>query len=361
MRHAHLALTSAVFLFGLTVPASAQAFDLDIDPTASVFSFSGTTNVGPIIGTPPTFQLDGTEGLDVAFGCDGLPATGRYTGGDGITIPSVIGGEIPGAFPFLPPLATLTITNLHVSYVSSNFAIASDGTFTAIGRLLVLSGTVDFVPLIGDPGSLDLAGFESAPAPASGQVVVTTTELRALVDLVVAIPIDAAGVTGTIDLVGTLDGTAPRIATFCDSFDGSLASCPCGNAGSPESGCDLPQATGGVQLTVAAKTTAPLNRATLLGCGFPSMGSPTAIVIRAPTLEAAPVVFGDGVRCVGVPLVRLTPVFASGGASMHVVGHGAMAGLGSFHYQVWFRSTPKSFCDADAAFNLSNGVSLTWP
>jgi hypothetical protein len=363
MRHLPLALTSALVLIGSAVPCGAQAYDLDLDSGASSFMFSGTTNVGPIVGTPNTFQIDGIAGLDLAFGCDGLPATGQLGGGDIVTIPNVLNGHVPNPIPIFPPLASVTITDMHVTFESTVFTVAPTGHFTATTTMVVQSGSVDFVPVIGDPGTLDLAGFTSSPDAVPGQVIVSPTGVRVVLDVDLDIPIDNpdAGVTGTVNFVGTADGTAPRIATFCDSSDGSLTSCPCSNPGSPDSGCEVPQGTGGVQLTVSGQSTTPLNRATLLGCGFPSMGSPTAIVIRAPSLEAAPVVFGDGLRCIGVPLVRLTPVFASGGASTHIVGHGAMAGIGSFHYQVWFRSTPMSYCDAAAAFNLSNGVSLTWP
>jgi len=148
---------------------------------------------------------------------------------------------------------------------------------------------------------------------------------------------------------------------FCDGSDDSLASCPCGG-GAPDTGCEIAQGTGGVGLTVFAQETSPLNRATAVGTGFPSMGSPAAIVIRSSGLDpASPVVFGDGLRCVSVPLVRLGATQAAGGTSIHTFGHGSMAGSGSFAYQLWFRNTPISFCDPVAAFNLSNGRLLTWP
>ena len=92
-----------------------------------------------------------------------------------------------------------------------------------------------------------------------------------------------------------------------------------------------------------------------------TMASPSVIVIRAGGLDsAAPVVFGDGVRCIGTPVVRLGATFASGGSSVHVFGHGTMAGAGEFAYQLWFRNTPIMYCDSSAAFNLSNGRTLTW-
>jgi hypothetical protein len=154
--------------------------------------------------------------------------------------------------------------------------------------------------------------------------------------------------------------TAPCPETFCDAGDGSLASCPCGNTGDPDTGCDLQQGTGGVQIGVARQQTTPQNRATFIGNGFPSATSPTALVIRSTGLDAAtPVVFGDGLRCVSVPIVRLGATFASGGLSEHTLGHGAAVGSGTFYYQVWLRNTPAGFCTPDA-FNLSNGTTLTW-
>jgi hypothetical protein len=150
-------------------------------------------------------------------------------------------------------------------------------------------------------------------------------------------------------------------STFCDGSDGSLASCPCANPGAADTGCDIQQGTGGVALVPLAQETSPLNRATVTGTGFPPASTPTSIVIRAAGLDTgSPVVFGDGLRCVGVPLVRLAATFANAGTSTHTFGHGAMAGTGTFYYQLWFRNTPIMFCDPAAAFNLSGGRTLDW-
>jgi hypothetical protein len=115
-----------------------------------------------------------------------------------------------------------------------------------------------------------------------------------------------------------------------------------------------------VRLDVLAQTLNP-NRATLAGSGYSVMGSPTAIAIRSTTLDSAtPVVFGDGLRCIAANIVRLAATTATSGASQHTFGHGAMAGPGLFYYQLWFRSTPGSFCVPGAAFNLSSGRVLGW-
>ena len=154
-------------------------------------------------------------------------------------------------------------------------------------------------------------------------------------------------------------GRTVEFPSFCDAADGALDACPCGNAGYPITGCDIQQGTGGVQLDVVAQTTAPSNGVTLTGSGFPSGANPTAIVIRGVGLEASPAPFGDGLRCVSVPLVRLGAAFAQAGTSQHTFGHGTMAGTGVRTYQLWFRNTPAMFCTPDA-FNLSNGREIVW-
>jgi Concanavalin A-like lectin/glucanases superfamily len=154
--------------------------------------------------------------------------------------------------------------------------------------------------------------------------------------------------------------TATWSQSFCDASDGSLATCPCANPGDSDTGCDIAQATGGVRLDVGAQSTAAQNRATLVGTGYPPASMPAAVVIRGSSLDpAAPVAFGDGLRCVGTPLVRLGASFAIAGTSTHTLGHGTAAGSGAFHYQIWFRNQPAMYCTPDA-FNLSNGRTLIW-
>lgn len=212
------------------------------------------------------------------------------------------------------------------------------------GKVLVQEGVtqvgVDTIVSIGT-GVSDL--FSLSP---SGDFLIFECRLTGNVDAAVLVDLSSA----------TLDGP------FCNDSDGSLASCPCGNAGSPTSGCEIAQGTGGVHLSLLTQSTSPQNRATLIGNGFPTASTPTSVIIRAPALDGgSPVVFGDGLRCVGLPITRLSATLAADGTTTHPFGHGAMAGAGTFYYQAWFRNTPISFCDATAAFNLSNGHSITWP
>lgn len=145
--------------------------------------------------------------------------------------------------------------------------------------------------------------------------------------------------------------------SFCDASDGSLAFCPCLQA-EPDSGCRIASAMGGVRLDVVFTETAPQNRARLRGVGYPTFTTPATVVIRSTSLEPTPVVFGDGLRCVGLPVVRLAGSLAQNGVYERDIFHGA--GPGTFNYQLWFRNVPISHCDPTAAFNLSNGRSLTW-
>jgi len=166
--------------------------------------------------------------------------------------------------------------------------------------------------------------------------------------------------TGGVDAVVLVDLTLGHDGPFCDGSDGSLSSCPC-DQGAPSAGCDIASGTGGVHLSLLTVQTTPVNRATVIGNGYPTAGTPASVVIRASALDTgSPVVFGDGLRCVGVPIVRLGATLAVAGRSRHTFGHGAMQGAGTFYYQAWFRNTPIMYCDPTAAFNLSNGHRITW-
>lgn len=114
-----------------------------------------------------------------------------------------------------------------------------------------------------------------------------------------------------------------------------------------------------MKLDVTVQETTPLNRVTATCTGFPFNSSPAAIVIRASTLDATPIPFGDGLRCIGVPVVQLGATLAINGSSVHTFGHGTMIGGGTFYYQAWYRSLPSMYCTPDG-FNMSSGRALVW-
>lgn len=143
--------------------------------------------------------------------------------------------------------------------------------------------------------------------------------------------------------------------TYCAGI-----SCPCGNDGAGFNGEGCANTTGGgVRLSASGSTAS--NNVVFHGDGFPAASSPAAVVIRSANLQNAGqgTAFGDGLLCVQAPVVRMGTAFAAAGSVSIPIGHGA--GTGTFHYQMWYRSTPAAFCDPLAAFNLSNGMSLVWP
>jgi hypothetical protein len=238
-------------------------------------------------------------------------------------------------------------------------------TYSIVEGGLAGAGNLALDPQFVDPlaGDYSLAAASPAiDAGDNGAVPAGTTLDLALEPRFADDPAAADTGAGTAPIVdiGAHERSGIVPPTFCDASDGALASCPCA-PGAPGAGCDLPQSTGGVALAVLGQTTSP-NGATLSGTGFPVMASPTAIVIRSTALDpSAPVVLGDGLRCVSTAsLVRLAATKAVGGMSTHVFGHGAGPGAGTFYYQIWFRSTPSTYCDPSSAFNLSNGRVLTW-
>lgn len=231
----------------------------------------------------------------------------------------------------------------------NGYALAADGTLHAWGANNF--GQVSNLPA-GTFTAVAAGGFGGAALTSDGSIVAW------------GLSADGTPVEPGFQVVvaGRHHGYGLRLArSFCGADDGADLACPCANPGAPFKGCDLPQGTGGVGLRLAAQRTSPMNRVTWTGSGFPTAGSPASIVLRAPGLDpSSPTVFGDGVRCIGIPVVRLGATLASGGTVTHTHGHGAGAGSGPFFYQLWFRSTPISFCDPTAAFNLSNGLEIDW-
>lgn len=289
----------------------------------------------------------------------------------------------------------------HPGTSGDDAALMDDGSQSAGTQVITLTGLdsaecgLDFVYVLGSEGAQITRvrfGYGSMPADAveldaggtwPGVQVPGVTHVfnegdsycnfAYGIDLVIEISPAPGSTLGTITgLQFSTDRFAPF--SFCNASDGALASCPCAS-GAPESGCDTPVpamqgggTTGGVRLLPLRWETAPENRATMLAYGFPTGSSPAGVLMRNTGVDpSSPVVFGDGLRCVDVAsspgsFTRLGASVAAGGSSIHTFGHGggAMGGSGTFYYQLWFRSSPASYCNPAAAFGLSNGQILFW-
>ena len=190
----------------LVLPAGAQSgpCPFTINQGESSFSFSGTTSLGAVVGDPSTFQLSGSLMVDLAK--EGNPvSTAKLVSGDAL----VVGGLhafVPNPLPFLPPLASIDITNLRFSPTSNPFQGTVGGPFSTDVVVTAISGIADVVPLVGTPSMVDLTGTSSAPTVSAGlvQQAGSTLRVRVPVDLMIDVSDPASGVTGMINLVGTL-------------------------------------------------------------------------------------------------------------------------------------------------------------
>ena len=289
-------IAAATALATLTLTGSAGAQwtpTLDVIDTLSNFTWSGTTSLGPLVGTPGnSFQMDGTASVSLSpVGSQSL-GTGQFLGADAYTVPD-IAGQIPNVLPFLPPLATFSVTNLHVSVTSDPFAISPTGAFTAVASATVLSGTLNVTPLVGSATSDDLTGLVSDPTPQTGQtlVVAGNLQLSSMFDSTFPFDDPASGISGSITLTGDLVArwTCPAPATYCTTQVNSQGCAPAiGTSGMASYADPAP---------FLVEATDLLNQKTgLLFYGYGQQAT----------------AFGGGTMCVTSPRKR-TPIQSSGG------------------------------------------------
>ena len=168
----------------------------------------------------------------------------------------------------------------------------------------------------------------------------------------------AAGTSQDWNLDGIPDDCGPAIV-YC-SGDGSGTACPCGNTGSPGSGCANSGSTNG---------------AAAVATGSASVGSDDLVINGAELLPGAPGLlfsgltqinggngnpFGDGLRCVGGHVTRMNVRIpdANGMASW---GPGLATSFSwssgeTRTFQIWYRDT-NGLCGS--GFNLTNGLEVT--
>jgi hypothetical protein len=163
------------------------------------------------------------------------------------------------------------------------------------------------------------------------------------------------------DMVTFLENQSGLSRLLCFG-DGSGTACPCANSGDPGHGCDNAQSTGGVNVapTVVTSLGPGAGISGLAATGFPPNGNALIIPIRATSTVngGAGALFGDGLICLGAPVVRLKLTQSSQGTAEIVVRH--QIGSGAYYYQLVYRNQSASFCTPDQ-FNTSNTVQITWP
>ena len=194
--------------------------------------------------------------------------------------------------------------------------------------------------------------------------LISATEVSALYDETLQTAIgDVRGISRT--------GAHGRGASeFCFG-DGILSTlCPCGNFGTCRRGCENSGSTGGAKLRFSG---ALFPDSAVLTCDG-TLPTALSIVLQGNSLLANPVVFGDGVRCVGGSLKRLYVKNAVGGiVSAPAAGDNSISAQSALlgdvitpgstrGYQIYYRDPNLAFCASPTgnSWNVSNGVILTW-
>jgi hypothetical protein len=169
--------------------------------------------------------------------------------------------------------------------------------------------------------------------------------------------------------IGAWEATCPGLA-FCFG-DGTGAACPCSNSGASGHGCQNSASTGGAVLSSAGQASLSADTLSLTSSGelpssfsIPSQGTATIL----------PLVFGDGVRCVGGALKRLYKHNASGGVltvpqagdltiSARSAALGDVITPGSTrYYYTYYRDPSPTFCTSPPGntWNVTNSLAIQW-
>ena len=176
----------------------------------------------------------------------------------------------------------------------------------------------------------------------------------------------ANGATGAIQLNISIPGVIP----FCPG-DGTVGGCPCGNEGTTGRGCDNSIATGGALLTADGEPGLVFDTLVMTSSGE---RADSLTIFMQGTDMVSPLIFGDGLRCVGGTLKRLYTKTASGGvvtaptgadptisARSAALGDPIASGEERF-YLAYYRDGTAGFCPPPqgSTFNASQGLRVRW-
>ncbi len=192
-----------------------------------------------------------------------------------------------------------------------------------------------------------------------GVPLTTDTRLRFTANDTGTASVVEAGIDGL--RVSRLVCAAPPTA-FCFG-DGTGAACPCGNNGAAGQGC-ANSLGNGATLSTGGSAILAADTLVLTGSGMPNS---SALYFQGTNQQSGGlgIAFGDGLRCAGGSIIRLSTKFNASGASQYpaagdpsVSVRGLVAAPGTRTYQVWYRNA-SAFCTV-STFNLTNGIEATW-
>ena len=330
----------------LAVPALAQTpLDFEIDQGASQWSWSGTTDLGPIIGNPSQdFALNGNFMLALTSGPMGIDSGEFVTGGAAHVVPD-LSGQIPNPIPGFPPLPIVDIPGLSLEFTTAQLAIDLNGDFSGDVVCTALSGLLTVTPIVGAPTTTDLTGTAGDPTPFSGNIV--RNGFKVIVDSPQTSSFSfvdpGSGMSGTFNLVGRLFGRwiAPTPVNYCIGEVNSSG---------------LPGA-----ITWGNSTHIEDNNFTIIGQDLPK--NKFAYFIMSENQTFIPGAGGSqGNLCVGSPQIRFSAFVLNSGSSgtvsltpdLYNLPQGATFQPGEeWNFQLWYRDNNPS-----ATSNFTDGLTV---
>ena len=155
------------------------------------------------------------------------------------------------------------------------------------------------------------------------------------------------------------------ITSYC-SGDGSGTACPCGNVGGVGRGCGNSASATGAVLTATGNASLGGDTLVLQAAGVPSTATCLFFQGTLRVNGGAGNLFGDGLRCAGGSVLRLSIKAAAGGVATYPSGIDAPVSVTGFvpatgatrHYQGWYRDAA-SFCTV-STFNVTNALTAVW-
>ena len=238
----------AASLIALSTAAHAQlnVFTIDIDELNSPFTWSGTSDLGPVVPDPTdAFTVSGTIDVRLSPGPGQLISTGEFLSAD-LQLNPEFAGRIPNPLFPATSLATLSVSGQRITVTSPPFAVAANGDFTANVTLSNTAGTLTVVDFLNNTTMTPLIGNPSQPTPFTGTFVLGEYGLDVSGPLMASFDFTdpTFGASGSFDIDGALAGSTSELhaPTFCAGDGGDqmgCTNCPCANnapIGSP-GGC----------------------------------------------------------------------------------------------------------------------------
>lgn len=316
---------------------------------------------GTSVGLLTAQGFNGTRGVEVTV----KPACGNL----------LVGSMTLSVLSIASPSATV---GARIYDSNTTALIASVSTTVLTGTALSVSVPISVVLASGghyrlcffvNAGSLGASANLADPSPPGpGGFPYTDASSALVIDQAYAFGSDAfptnldAGVP--LIRIGTFQPRPPTLG-FCfgDGADpGHATHCPCGNNGAAGNGCANSVNPSGANLS-ASGASSP-DTIVLSGSGMPATA--TCTYLQGDALDD--VVFGDGVRCAGGTLIRLSTKTNAGGMSkfpsagdLSVSTRGVVTpGSGAVrYYQAQYRNAAATFCPP-ATINITNGLRIIW-